>query len=178
MEPKFNPKPAEDYPTLLKQFQALIRLHSSQADYVVSLRNEVIGLLSQIGLLGPGEAESQRDANAELTTLLDQQEIDLARLRADLHNTCAERDALREEVMGTPGGEYRAAADIYYQLVQECAIPEGGSLVTYVGTLCDAADNMVSAMLGTTSIDIAKAMSDLEIALDASNQGKGDNEIM
>lgn len=181
MEPKFNPKPAEDYPTLLKQFQALIRLHSSQADYVVSLRNEVIGLLSQIGLLGPGEAESQRDANAELTTLLEQQEIELARLRNDLDQTSIERNALREELLIKPGtGEtaYRAAADIYYQLVQECDIPEGGSLVTYVDTLRDAADNMVKAMTGEIGMSRKQAVTELVEALDASNQGKGDNEIM
>lgn len=51
----------------------------------------------------------------------------------------AERDALRESEMG--GGKYsntRAAADIYFQLVEECEIPPGGSLVEYVDNLRDA----------------------------------------
>lgn len=179
MEPKFNPKPAEDYPTLLKQFQALIRLHSSQADYVVSLRNEVIGLLSQIGLLGPGEAESQRDANAELTTLLEQQEIELARLRNDLDQTSIERNALREELLIKPGtGEtaYRAAADIYYQLATECGIPKGGSLVTYVDNLRDAAQDLVDVFIGLKGgMTKQEAMEALTTALDASSQGRDSN---
>ncbi|HBM8406705.1 TPA: ead/Ea22-like family protein [Citrobacter freundii] len=41
----------------------------------------------------------------------------------------AERDALRENI---GGDNTRAAADIYFQLVEECEIPPGGSLVGYV----------------------------------------------
>lgn len=51
----------------------------------------------------------------------------------------AERDALRENV----GGDItRSAADIYFQLVEECEIPPGDSLVGYVDDikerLCNA----------------------------------------
>ncbi|WP_225321543.1 ead/Ea22-like family protein [Leclercia adecarboxylata] len=46
----------------------------------------------------------------------------------------AERDALRE-AMG--GDNTRAAADIYFQLVEECEIPANGSLVEYVDNMRD-----------------------------------------
>lgn len=42
-----------------------------------------------------------------------------------------ERNALREEKICT-GSNTRNAADIYFQLVEECQIPPGGSLVDYV----------------------------------------------
>ncbi len=58
-------------------------------------------------------------------TLLDEN----ARLRA-------ERGALREGEMGNAThSNTRAAADIYFQLVEECQIPPGTSLVAYVDNL-------------------------------------------
>lgn len=50
----------------------------------------------------------------------------------------AERDALHE-TMG--GDNTRAAADIYFQLVEECEIPPGGSLVEYVDDMRDRLKN-------------------------------------
>ncbi len=51
-------------------------------------------------------------------------------------NLTAERDALREGEMGdAKHSNTRAAADIYFQLVEECGIPAGGSLVEYVSDL-------------------------------------------
>jgi hypothetical protein len=48
----------------------------------------------------------------------------------------AERDALREGEMGdAKHSNTRAAADIYFQLVEECDIPPGGSLVGFVDAL-------------------------------------------
>ncbi|EOC2577098.1 ead/Ea22-like family protein [Escherichia coli] len=48
-------------------------------------------------------------------------------------NLTAERDALREGEMGDARhSNTRDAADIYFQLVEECEIPAGGSLVEYV----------------------------------------------
>ncbi|MFO7440157.1 ead/Ea22-like family protein, partial [Escherichia coli] len=74
----------------------------------------------------------------------DQENEDIAltvgRLRVELEgkdskiaNLTAERDALREGEMGDARhSNTRAAADIYFQLVEECEIPAGGSLVEYV----------------------------------------------
>lgn len=45
-----------------------------------------------------------------------------------------ERDALREEKIGK-NSNTRDAADIYFQLIEECEIPSGGSLVQYVDGL-------------------------------------------
>lgn len=50
----------------------------------------------------------------------------------------AERDALRENV----GGDItRSAADIYFQLVEECEIPPSGSLVGYIDDIKERLGN-------------------------------------
>lgn len=59
---------------------------------------------------------------------------------AQIANLTAERDALREGEMGDANhSNTRAAADIYFQLVEECDIPAGGSLVEYVSELRERA---------------------------------------
>ena len=59
---------------------------------------------------------------------------------AQIANLTAERDALREGEMGdAKHSDTRAAADIYFQLVEECEIPAGGSLVEYVSELHERA---------------------------------------
>lgn len=50
----------------------------------------------------------------------------------------AERDALRENI---GGDNTRAAADIYFQLVEECEIPPGGSLVGYIDDIKERLSN-------------------------------------
>lgn len=50
----------------------------------------------------------------------------------------AERDALRENI---GGDNTRAAADIYFQLVEECEIPPGGSLVGYIDDIKERMSN-------------------------------------
>ncbi|MGX9739519.1 hypothetical protein [Pseudocitrobacter corydidari] len=61
----------------------------------------------------------------------------LARLDENYRLT-AERDALRENI---GGDNTRAAADIYFQLVEECEIPPGGSLVGYVDDIKERMSN-------------------------------------
>ncbi len=59
---------------------------------------------------------------------------------AQIANLTAERDALREGEMGdAKHSNTRTAADIYFQLVEECEIPAGGSLVEYVSELRERA---------------------------------------
>lgn len=59
---------------------------------------------------------------------------------AQIANLTAERDALREGEMGdAKHSNTRAAADIYFQLVEECGIPAGGSLVEYISDLRETA---------------------------------------
>ncbi|CZW77201.1 Uncharacterised protein [Enterobacter hormaechei] len=55
---------------------------------------------------------------------------------AQLANLAAERDALREGEMGdAQHSNTRAAADIYFQLVEECEISAGGSLVEHIDNM-------------------------------------------
>ncbi|EFN3823978.1 ead/Ea22-like family protein [Escherichia coli] len=86
----------------------------------------------------------EREKNQQYIKLRDQENEDIAltvgKLRVELEgkdskiaNLTAERDALREGEMGDARhSNTRAAADIYFQLVEECEIPAGGSLVEYV----------------------------------------------
>ena len=175
---EFNPKPAGDYKTLLQQFKSLVRLHNGNLNCLSLTRAEVAGLLTQLGMASPGEVDSQRDANAELTTLLEQQEIQLSKAKIMIQNQAMEILGLRDELLSTPGPAYRAAADIYYQLVQECEIPEGGSLVGYIDNLREEAGKTVTAFREYGKLMQDVAIDQLEKALDASNQGKPDHETM
>ena len=93
----------------------------------------------------------ERERNQQYIKRRDQENEDIAltvgRLRVELEgkdskiaNLTAERDALREGEMGdAKHSNTRAAADIYFQLVEECEIPAGGSLVEYVSQLRECA---------------------------------------
>ncbi|EKN5961473.1 TPA: hypothetical protein ACPZLZ_003955 [Yersinia enterocolitica] len=59
---------------------------------------------------------------------------DLSALIAQLESAQKERDALREVHIGA-GSNTRAAADIYFQLVEELEVPAGGSLVGVIDNL-------------------------------------------
>lgn len=67
-----------------------------------------------------------------------------------IDNLTVERDALREGAMGdAKHSNTRAAADIYFQLVEECEIPAGGSLVEHVSELrerTEAAEKRVAEL--------------------------------
>ncbi|HDB9844966.1 TPA: ead/Ea22-like family protein [Escherichia coli] len=92
----------------------------------------------------------ERERNQQYIKRRDQENEDIAltvgKLRVELEgkdskiaNLTAERDALREGEMGDARhSNTRAAADIYFQLVEECEIPAGGSLVEYVDDLVNA----------------------------------------
>lgn len=73
------------------------------------------------------EGKTPGERIAELEAVIDQRNGECDRLI----NECA---ALREEKL-TKGSNTRAAAGIYFQLVEECQIPPGGSLVQYVRDL-------------------------------------------
>ena len=86
----------------------------------------------------------ERERNQQYIKRRDQENEDIAltvgKLRVELEgkdskiaNLTAERDALREGEMGDARhSNTRAAADIYFQLVEKCEIPAGRSLVEYV----------------------------------------------
>ncbi|EKN6210263.1 TPA: hypothetical protein RNH74_002393 [Yersinia enterocolitica] len=78
-------------------------------------------------------------ANVELSKMVTLDELtvsvsDLDALIAQLESAQKERDALREVHIGA-GSNTRAAADIYFQLVEELEVPAGGSLVGVIDNL-------------------------------------------
>lgn len=78
----------------------------------------------------------KKGGDSDVVALLDELEAKDAKIA----NLTAERDALREGEMGdAKHSNTRAAADIYFQLVEECQIPAGGSLVEYVSDLRERA---------------------------------------
>ncbi|EBK5293128.1 hypothetical protein DOP04_20420 [Salmonella enterica] len=78
------------------------------------------------------EGKTPGERIAELEAVVDQRNGECVRL-------INERDALREEQLNK-GSNTRAAADVYFQLVEECQIPPGGSLVEYVRELQEKAE--------------------------------------
>lgn len=73
------------------------------------------------------------DENVEMALTLEKLRVELEGKDSKIANLTAERDALREGEMGDARhSNTRAAADIYFQLVEEFEIPAGGSLVEYV----------------------------------------------
>lgn len=73
------------------------------------------------------------DENVEIALTLEKLRVELEGKDSKIANLTAERDALREGEMGDARhSNTRAAADIYFQLVEEFEIPAGGSLVEYV----------------------------------------------
>ncbi|HEI6883737.1 TPA: hypothetical protein SK268_001074 [Yersinia enterocolitica] len=61
-------------------------------------------------------------------------DLRIEQLIAQLESAQKERDALREVNIGA-GSNTRAAADIYFQLVEELEVPAGGSLVGVIDNL-------------------------------------------
>ncbi|HBB2223098.1 TPA: ead/Ea22-like family protein [Escherichia coli] len=71
--------------------------------------------------------------NEDIALTVGKLRVELEGKDSKIANLTAERDALREGEMGDARhSNTRAAADIYFQLVEECEIPAGGSLVECV----------------------------------------------
>lgn len=77
--------------------------------------------------------KSRDHENEDIALTVGKLRVELEGKDSKIANLTAERDALREGEMGDARhSNTRAAADIYFQLVEECEIPAGGSLVEYV----------------------------------------------
>jgi len=119
-------------------------IHREVAGYIPICRIE--GAHPESGFDEDFQMEQQANAEfiaaanpATVLALLDE----LEGKDSKIANLTAERDALREGEMGDARySNTRAAADIYFQLVEECEIPAGGSLVEYVD---DMRENLEAA---------------------------------
>lgn len=81
----------------------------------------------------PQYIKSRDKENEDIALTVGKLRVELEGKDSKIANLTAERDALREGEMGDARhSNTRAAADIYFQLVEECEIPAGGSLVEYV----------------------------------------------
>ena len=87
---------------------------------------------------------------SEAVTAWNYQQKRIEALLDENYRLTAERDALRENI---GGDNTRAAADIYFQLVEECEIPAGGSLVEYVDDMrekLEAAEKRIAELESLT----------------------------
>nr|WP_224084885.1 ead/Ea22-like family protein [Escherichia coli] len=88
--------------------------------------------------------------NEEIALTVGRLRVELEGKDSKIANLTAERDALREGEMGDARhSNTRAAADIYFQLVEECEIPAGGSLVEYVDDMrekLESAENRIAEL--------------------------------
>ncbi|EFK5515490.1 ead/Ea22-like family protein [Escherichia coli] len=126
----------------------------------------------------------ERERNQQYIKRRDQENEDIAltvgRLRVELEgkdskiaNLTAERDALREgEIGDARHSNTRAAADIYFQLVEECEIPAGGSLVEYVDDMREkleaAENNLIDSECHVAELE--EALRDKQALLEASEK--------
>ncbi|WP_404856311.1 ead/Ea22-like family protein [Escherichia coli] len=126
----------------------------------------------------------ERERNQQYIKRRDQENEDIAltvgKLRVELEgkdskiaNLTAERDALREGEMGDARhSNTRAAADIYFQLVEECEIPAGGSLVEYVDDMREkleaAENNLIDSECHVAELE--EALRDKQALLEASEK--------
>jgi len=96
------------------------------------------------------QCQNAADVIRALTEALEAAEKRIAALTA-------ERDALREGEMGdAKHSNTRAAADIYFQLVEECDIPAGGSLVQFVDDMKERMAELEARTLTVKLPDVEK----------------------
>ncbi len=128
----------------------------------------------------------ERERNQQYIKRRDQENEDIAltvgKLRVELEgkdskiaNLTAERDALREGEMGDARhSNTRAAADIYFQLVEECEIPAGGSLVEYVDDMrekLEAAEKRIAELEAepvSQAYNLPELIEGMEVSIDVS----------
>ncbi|EQA1062446.1 ead/Ea22-like family protein [Escherichia coli] len=99
--------------------------------------------------------KSRDQENEDIALTVGRLRVELEGKDSKIANLTAERDALREGEMGDARhSNTRAAADIYFQLVEECEIPAGGSLVEYVDDMrekLEAAEKRIAELSASHS---------------------------
>ncbi|EIG7946325.1 ead/Ea22-like family protein [Escherichia coli] len=105
----------------------------NNARYIAAFNPEVVQALLDELERNQQYIKSRDQENEEIALTVGRLRVELEGKDSKIANLTAERDALREGEMGDARhSNTRAAADIYFQLVEECEIPAGGSLVEYV----------------------------------------------
>lgn len=105
----------------------------NKARYIAAFNPEVVQALLDERERNQQYIKSRDQENEDIALTVGKLRVELEGKDSKIANLTAERDALREGEMGDARhSNTRAAADIYFQLVEECEIPAGGSLVEYV----------------------------------------------
>ncbi|AFH20720.1 hypothetical protein HK106_032 [Escherichia phage HK106] len=105
----------------------------NNARYIAAFNPEVVQALLDERERNQQYIKRRDQENEEIALTVGKLRVELEGKDSKIANLTAERDALREGEMGDARhSNTRSAADIYFQLVEECEIPAGGSLVEYV----------------------------------------------
>ncbi|HHU9301180.1 TPA: ead/Ea22-like family protein [Escherichia coli] len=117
--------------------------------------------------------KSRDQENEDIALTVGRLRVELEGKDSKIANLTAERDALREGEMGDARhSNTRAAADIYFQLVEECEIPAGGSLVEYVDDMREkleaAENNLIDSECHVAELE--EALRDKQALLEASEK--------
>lgn len=105
----------------------------NNARYIAAFNTEVVQALLDELERNQQYIKRRDQENEDIALTVGKLRVELEGKDSKIANLTAERDALREGEMGDARhSNTRAAADIYFQLVEECEIPAGGSLVEYV----------------------------------------------
>ncbi|ENO4680459.1 ead/Ea22-like family protein [Escherichia coli] len=105
----------------------------NNARYIAAFNPEVVQALLDELERNQQYIKRRDQENEDIALTVGKLRVELEGKDSKIANLTAERDALREGEMGDARHiNTRAAADIYFQLVEECEIPAGGSLVEYV----------------------------------------------
>ncbi|MBA1024539.1 ead/Ea22-like family protein [Escherichia coli] len=105
----------------------------NNARYIAAFNPEVVQALLDELERNQQYIKRRDQENEDIALTVGKLRVELEGKDSKIANLTAERDALREGEMGDARhSNTRAAADIYFQLVEECEIPAGGSLVEYV----------------------------------------------
>ncbi|HAW9525064.1 TPA: ead/Ea22-like family protein [Escherichia coli] len=117
--------------------------------------------------------KSRDQENEDIALTVGKLRVELEGKDSKIANLTAERDALREGEMGDARhSNTRAAADIYFQLVEECEIPAGGSLVEYVDDMREkleaAENNLIDSECHVAELE--EALRDKQALLEASEK--------
>ncbi|EGH1320615.1 ead/Ea22-like family protein [Escherichia coli] len=128
----------------------------NNAHYIAAFNPEVVQALLDERERNQQYIKRRDQENEEIALTVGRLRVELEGKDSKIANLTAERDALREGEMGDARySNTRAAADIYFQLVEECEIPAGGSLVEYVD---DMREKLESAEMRIAELELREVV--------------------
>ncbi|HDL7504126.1 TPA: hypothetical protein PXN76_002536 [Yersinia enterocolitica] len=128
--------------------------------YDTEVRLEAVMGTNHYGVHIHAMTKEDLHSKSDIAVELAWRDLRIEQLIAQLEAAQKERDALREVHIGA-GSNTRAAADIYFQLVEELEVPAGGSLVGVIENLkaeLSAANEKLNKPIYMTKYSVTEVM--------------------